>query len=54
MNQTKFHNQCACIPKYMIRGYPTVHTNPKSKRCLGMDDISQNERNEGTLMEILD
>ena len=54
MNQTKFHNQCAGIPKYMNRGYPRVHTNPKSKRFWGKDDLSHKMRNKSTLMEILD
>ena len=44
MNQNKFHNQCAGIPKYMIRGYPRVHTNPKSKKFLGKDDQSHKMR----------
>ena len=44
MNQDKFLNQCACIPKYMIRGYPRVYTNPKSKRFFGKDDLSQRMR----------
>ena len=44
MNNTTFHNQCARITKYMIRGYPRVHTNPKSKRSLGKDDLSHKMR----------
>ena len=44
MNDTKFHNQCARIPKYMIRRYPRPHTNPKSKNFLGKDDLSHKMR----------
>ena len=44
MNQKKFHNQCAGIPKYMIRGYPRVHTNPKSKSFFMKDDLSHKMR----------
>ena len=39
MNQTKFQNQYAEIHKYMIIDYPRVHTNSKSKRFLGKDDL---------------
>ena len=44
MNQTKFHNQYARIPKYMNRGYPSVHTNLKSKRFLEKYDLSHKMR----------
>ena len=44
MDQTKFHNQCAQIPKYMSRGYPRVHTFPKSKIFLEKDDLSHKMR----------
>ena len=44
MNHTKFHNQCAWIPKYMNRGYPRVYTNPKIKRFWRKDDLSHKMR----------
>ena len=44
MNQTHIHNPIERIPNYMIRGYPRVHTNPKSKIFLGIDDLSHKMR----------